>query len=180
MKYCPSCQCEYPNEDTFCAKCGKPLEKKSSIRFKIGEWIMLLCLLGSIPFLLLPLSRLSQTRDAMETSRTNKWLKEYYEDFVEEASRPTRWDLSVTNSEMEAGSRNYGHIVGTVRNISDKTVKSFKIVVKLKDRSGTVIGTDYDYFYGTLGPWEETDFDIMYEKPSRTVTDYVLEIEEVS
>ncbi|WP_367925820.1 FxLYD domain-containing protein [uncultured Ruthenibacterium sp.] len=182
MKYCHNCRREYPDGSLYCANCGKPLQTRQETRKNSINKIFPICAIAIIIFFVgYSLSSLKTSRETLANAKNEKWLQQYYQDIEEKATYPDEWDLSIVDSEKEYSGGSYGHITGTVRNITeDKTISSFKVVVKLEDHSGQIIGTDYDFFYGTLGPGEETDFDIMYEKPSRTVSDYSLQIEEVS
>ena len=78
------------------------------------------------------LSSLKTSRETLANAKNEKWLQQYYQDIEEKATYPDEWDLSIVDSEKEYSGGSYGHITGTVRNITeDKTISSFKVVVKL-------------------------------------------------
>lgn len=172
-------------EGEYCTYCGTPLKRRVS-----GEAIpLLLAIVLAAALIVVPFHSYTQSRAAVQQSKDDKMLQQYYEEQARieaekaaEEARPDTYDLKIVSSEHDYSfGSNYGHITGTVKNISyDKEISYFKITAKLKSRTGSVIGNDYDSFYGTLGPGESVDFDIMYKKPSSSVADYKLEIEEVS
>lgn len=184
MRRCPHCRRQVP-EGEYCTCCGKPL--KSRLSWYAVPTVLAVVLAAAL--IAVPFRSYTRSRAAVQQSRDDKMLQQYYaeqarveaEKAAEEA-RPDTYDLKIVSSEHDYGfGSNYGHITGTVKNVSyDKEVSYFKITAKLKSRTGSVIGNDHDSFYGTLGPGESVDFDIMYKKPSSSVADYKLEIEEVS
>ena len=184
MRRCPHCHQQVP-EGEYCTYCGKPLKPFASWQAAL----LVLAAALAVVLIAVPFHRYTQSRAAVQQSKDDKMLQQYYEEQARaeaekaaEEARPDIYDLKIVSSDHDYSfGSNYGHITGTVKNTSfDKEISYFKITAKLKGRTGSVIGNDYDSFYGTLGPGESVDFDIMYKKPSSTVTDYKLEIEEVS
>lgn len=165
--------------------CGKPLRPAASWR----PALLVLAGVLAVILVVVPFNSYNKSRAAVQQSKDDKMLQQYYEEQARaeaekaaEEARPDIYDLKIVSSEHDYPiGRDYGHITGTVKNTSlDKEITYFKITAKLKNKFGEVIGNDYDVFYGTLGPRESVDFDIMYKKPSAYVADYKLEIEEVS
>ena len=184
MRRCPHCRRQVP-EGEYCTYCGKPLKPRAS-------WYAVptvLAVVLAVALIAVPFRSYTQSRAVVRQSKDDKLLQQYYEEQARaeaekaaEEARPDIYDLKIVSSEHDYPiGRDYAHITGTVKNTSlDKEITYFKITAKLKNKFGEVIGNDYDVFYGTLGPGESVDFDIMYKKPSSYVADYKLEIEEVS
>ena len=109
-----------------------------------------------------------------ERIETNKQIKE--------DSKPRASDFEVSNVAIDywqsSSYSNYLHIVGIVKNKSNKKASSITLTIYLYQNDSLVL-TEKEYVFD-LGPYDENSFDFMIDKVKLlTCDEYVVKVTEV-
>ena len=165
MMKCDNCGKTFKNDKAFCLFCGAPLRVDTPNKFKgaaellkkywiIIAGVLIVCIAMSV--LAVDNERRQEIKDSIRRSQ-----------IVKEINAPSIFDLQIQPGWTNSKSGNYTYINGSIMNISNKTVKYYKITAKFYDTTGSVIDSDYTNSAETLLPDESSQFEIMHKYDSR-------------
>ncbi len=175
---CKKCGKNYEDNNNFCTKCGIALSDKGSNWFsklnnqaKAVIIVISVVVIGIFGYLIYENVLFNNRKQEMQESRMEKALEEY-------ANTPVTSDLRIMNWTKHR-SGDYIYINGTVRNISSKTIRYFRIDAKFLDSQGNIIDSDYTNDGQELEPNESREFDMMHKYNYR-IDDIRLSVSEVN
>ena len=162
--HCPECKAELSGEESVCSNCGYPLRLARTAPDLIAKrrdgrkrlWVLLLIVALAL-CIILPLVFASNSKKSNIESSYDSLTTRYYEyaPFV----------LKTSNVKLKS-EYSYTTVDGTITNYGRYTYQFIKLKGAFKDRSGTVIDTDWTYAVGAegLAPGESTTFHMSVPK----------------